>query len=883
MAQKTINYGIMACIIAVVCTQEPLQPQWNNPVDPQGTNYSPPEILAIRDTSVATNDTLTLTITANDSPASVYKYLWSQDGKKFDTTTRASRSFVWFSNSMVNKSLWYKVINEHGLVSDVKKVTVSVLAFYPQLFQLRDTSVTINDTLSLTIQATDSLGTIKKYLWSKDGKKFDTSTSASRSFVWFSDSTVKKTLWYKVIDDDGLVSDVKILFVQVLAFPPKAEAASTASVGINDTLTITVAAADTLGTVEKYLWSQDSSHWDTTTNPSRSFVWVSDTTKKKTLWYKVIDDDGLVSPVKEVTVTVYVFSPQLVRLRDTSVTINDTLTLTIQATDSLGTITKYLWSTDGKKFDTSASASRSFVWFSTSTTEKTIWYKVIDDDVMVSDVKTCTVRVLAFPPQAEAPATATIVINDTLTITVSAVDSLGTVEKYLWSQDGSRWDTTSTPSRSFVLFSDIDTQKRVWYKVIDDDGLVSETKSVVINVRAIPPVIEAPKSIVVRWDQEATIQVAAVDSNGVVEQYIWKTSADPQWDTTDSPGWKVSYPQGGKIIITVGAIDNDGVKSFAETSVLFNRRPERITLDYPYNGKQHVFDEMDFTDTIGSVLAFGLTATDPDGADDSLRYAIEVIDTLSKESRFFNNVTSSIWIDSLFPGRWYRIVYKAYDRFGDSIASDVTFRTQDYFPKGMVYFPREPQYGIQHPFWIDTTEVTVEEYNKTLGTGYDSSIAQKPAVNINFDQYFLAKNGTSAKDVGYRIPSAGEWIRAYKNPDSASVYYWGSATHQDVVKQYAWYNLNAKAAEWTLPHAEKDGVQNVAQLLPNEYGLYDMSGNAAEWVRDHNRKTYSPSGSGISRGYYGGDAYQQATGLKPVGASSGNFRGFRRVYGQIYQ
>jgi hypothetical protein len=56
----------------------------------------------------------------------------------------------------------------------------------------------------------------------------------------------------------------------------------------------------------------------------------------------------------------------------------------------------------------------------------------------------------------------------------------------------------------------------------------------------------------------------------------------------------------------------------------------------------------------------------------------------------------------------------------------------------------------------------------------------------------------------------------------------------------------------------------------------------AEFVSNSSRRNYSPV-VWSSWGYYGGDVYQQATGLKPVGASSGIFRGFRRVYGQIYQ
>jgi hypothetical protein len=410
-------------------------------------------------------------------------------------------------------------------------------------------------------------------------------------------------------------------------------------------------------------------------------------------------------------------------------------------------------------------------------------------------------------------------------------------------------------------------------------------------VDPLAPVIEAPRFVVVRWDQEAVIQAAAEDPNGSIKKYFWKSSADSLWDTTLTPVWKVRHPEGGKVVVTVGAIDNDGLASFAKTSVLFNRRPETVTLEYPYDGIRHVFDDLDFSDTIGKILAYGLSATDPDGADDSLRFVCEITDTLCQKTRRIKDIGSSFWIDSLLPDRYYLLTYKAFDRYGDSVERQINFLSQNYFPKGLVFFPRDQEHGVNHPFWIDTTEVTRGEYAEVMGTSVDSGSLRLPfallqgslpsdflyTINQKYNQY---KSGT-----GFRLPLNKEWLRAYKNPANTTPYYWGSATHQDMVKKYAWYNLNANADVWTVPHAARDGVQPVAQLLPNEYGLYDMSGNAQEYTCDLIEKSSPLDFDWSTVKLYGGHAYSGADGLSPnnPGGNTEKPTGFRKVFGQIYQ
>jgi formylglycine-generating enzyme required for sulfatase activity len=205
----------------------------------------------------------------------------------------------------------------------------------------------------------------------------------------------------------------------------------------------------------------------------------------------------------------------------------------------------------------------------------------------------------------------------------------------------------------------------------------------------------------------------------------------------------------------------------------------------------------------------------------------------------------------------------------------------------MVHFPRDPEHGVYHPFWIDTTEVTVEMYGKTAKKVYNPVLSKMPQIiqtQEELDSYFKSIN-TGFTDIGFRLPYQEEWLRAFRKPDGRKLCYWGEEMHQDIVKSYAWYNLNAKASDWSSPHAEIDGVQNVAQLLPNAYGLYDMSGNAAELLRIKRSPSYYvyfTNEAWYAEGVIGGDAYSSVEKLVPEHYPDSKFKGFRKVYGQYF-
>lgn len=162
---------------------------------------------------------------------------------------------------------------------------------------------------------------------------------------------------------------------------------------------------------------------------------------------------------------------------------------------------------------------------------------------------------------------------------------------------------------------------------------------------------------------------------------------------------------------------------------------------------------------------------------------------------------------------------------------------------------------ITKPYYMQTTEVTQQQWDAVMGTRpwsgkeYVRDDPDCPAVYISWNdcQEFIKKLNEKEGDNKYRLPTEAEWEYACR-ADSTTKFCFGDSS--GLIGNYAWYTGNADGAG-------EDYAHRVGTKNPNAWGLYDMHGNVWEWCQDW-KHTY-PSGHVTD----------------PTGPSSGSRRVFR--------
>jgi len=133
---------------------------------------------------------------------------------------------------------------------------------------------------------------------------------------------------------------------------------------------------------------------------------------------------------------------------------------------------------------------------------------------------------------------------------------------------------------------------------------------------------------------------------------------------------------------------------------------------------------------------------------------------------------------------------------------------------------------VTRPFWIQKTEVTVEQFARFVkSTGHRTAAEKagasrtwrKPGFEVRGRQpvVYVTFGDADAycRWIGARLPTDTEWEYAAR-AGTTGRHYWGDT----VDDRYLWYRSNSGG------HPHEVGLK-----LPNPWGLHDVEGNVWEW------------------------------------------------------
>jgi len=183
---------------------------------------------------------------------------------------------------------------------------------------------------------------------------------------------------------------------------------------------------------------------------------------------------------------------------------------------------------------------------------------------------TIIVFVKADKPHVKIKGPAQATVNDTVIFHVKGTDNDGSITQYMWSIDknGDFWHTEKKDSFKVVWgISDSGTHV-VRVKGIDNDGLISDPDSTVINVITLCPIVSLSHDTSVFCNDTLILISSASDHNGKIIGYKWTVDGSLDSSSSDTLILSWNTKSAEKHLVTVVAVDDDSLESLPDTMVI---------------------------------------------------------------------------------------------------------------------------------------------------------------------------------------------------------------------------------------------------------------------------------------------------------------------------
>jgi PKD repeat protein/acetyltransferase-like isoleucine patch superfamily enzyme len=454
----------------------------------------------------------------------------------------------------------------------------------------------VSETVRFNASGTQDITGIQRYEWDidDDGTFERTGSTVTHSFETAGNKTVSLR-----VTDDGNLTDTASVNVLVNDRPEVGFEYTPTEPNLENTVDFDAAATvDSIGGIESYVWSIDSSVTKTGAEIAYDFTQPGNHTVKLT----VTDVYGLTNTT---TKTVYLNRPPVANATRSGRQANVSKAITLDATASVdpdGTIASYEWDVDddGTYEKTGATITQTY---ETSGT-KAVSLRVTDDQGS-SDRDSVSLIINDRPRARYEYQPTDPTLGEMVQFNASAsADITGGIENYQWDIDDDG-DFEKNGSTITHVFTGVNNQT-VALRVTDAYGL-RDTSTQTLDLNA-PPIANASKSdrrgIV--GDPVTLNGRASFDPDTTITSYEWDIDADGTYEKTGSV-LNHTFGVPGNKSVSLRVTDDGNLTDTATVNVLVNDRPQ-VAFDYtpsvPNPNETVQFDATATEDVVGGITSY---------------------------------------------------------------------------------------------------------------------------------------------------------------------------------------------------------------------------------------------------------------------------------------
>jgi len=495
--------------------------------------------------SFPAGSTISLAATASDTNGTIAKVEFFNGTTKLGEDTTSPYSLTWTNVAAGTYTITARATDNLNGIQNSSPISITVVVNANSLPTVSLTSPTNNSShitganITLTATASDSDGTVSRVEFYSGSTKLGEDLTTPYSFVWNNISAGNYTLTARAVDNQNGIRNSTAVAISV------GNANSLPSVNITSpvnnstfsagaSITIAANASDTDGTIAKVEFYYGTTKLGEDATSPYSITWGNVPSGTYILTTIATDNSGGTATSANVTVTVGNVSNSMPIVALTSpnntaaFSSGSVITLTANASDSDGTITKVEFFNGATKLGEDLVSPYSYSWNNVSSGSYILTARATDDkngvstsapvSITVTDNNVLPTITITSPSNGSDH-----IAGAPLTITASATDSDGTISLVEFFNGTTKLGEDNSNPYAFTWSNPAAGSHTLVATATDNSGATATTQvTIFVNAQSNPPVANAGDDATVELPNSThTLQGSGQDDDGVIMEYTW--------------------------------------------------------------------------------------------------------------------------------------------------------------------------------------------------------------------------------------------------------------------------------------------------------------------------------------------------------------------------